>query len=196
MMATGVLDPPSFRTLSVASRPGGFPLLGSADVYSAASSPLTPRRCPSSAERHHRPRRRQSAPPFPHSRASPKSAANTWLREHAQPGEVLLNDGAGDAGIWAPYKAGVSIVLPRTRAVSPDSDEILLRTHVAEIDSDKDVQAAACALQVHYVYRGAASSAEARQFPSLEALHGDFALNEVFSSGNAAVFRTHLDCTA
>src|SRR5205807_7797192 len=34
-------------------------------------------------------------------------AAMSWLRQHTQPGEMLVNDHASDAGIWAHYNAGV-----------------------------------------------------------------------------------------
>ena len=47
------------------------------------------------------------------------AAAMAWLNQHAQPGEVLLNDGAADAGIWAPYKTPVSIVLLHTQVFVP-----------------------------------------------------------------------------
>ncbi|MDQ3809885.1 MAG: hypothetical protein M3336_06295 [Chloroflexota bacterium] len=39
--------------------------------------------------------------------------AMAWLRQNAPPGAVLANDGFADAGIWAPYKAGVETLYPR-----------------------------------------------------------------------------------
>jgi hypothetical protein len=125
------------------------------------------------------------------------AAAMTWLRGHAQPGEVLMNDGAADAGIWAPDKANVSIVLPRTRGIAPDGPELLVRENVGELDSRADVRAAACELGVHYVFRGdSQNSAEDRQFPSVDALRSSSALEEIFNSGDAALFRTRLNCQA
>jgi hypothetical protein len=118
-----------------------------------------------------------------------------WLRKHAQPGDVLMNDGAADAGIWAPYKGGVAIVLPRTRAVSTGGPEMLLRSNLGQIDSRTDVREAACSLGVRYVFRGSTNSpSEHRQFPPLEQLRQDPGLQEVFSSGQSAIFRTWLDC--
>jgi hypothetical protein len=120
-----------------------------------------------------------------------------WLRQHAQPGEVLMNDGAADAGIWAPYKGNVSIVLPRTKGVAPDGPELLLRAHLDSLDSRADVRAAACSLGVRYVFRGEGNSpSEYREFPSLDALRRISALEEIFSSGQAALFRTRLNCAA
>ena len=47
---------------------------------------------------------------------------------------------------------------------------------------------------VRYVYRGAQNSAwQERQFPPLEVLRASGGLEEVFSSGEAAVFRTRLE---
>ena len=46
-------------------------------------------------------------------------------------------------------------------------------------------------------YRGAvASPSELRQFPGLDELRRSSALEEIFSSGQAAIFRTRLDCLA
>jgi hypothetical protein len=125
------------------------------------------------------------------------AAAMAWLREHAQAGDVLVNDGAADAGIWAPFKGNVSIVFPRTRSVAPDGPEVLVRANVGYLDSRSDARAAACRLRVKYVYRGEANSpSEYRQFPPLDRLRGSSALVEVFSSGDAAVFRTNLSCAS
>ena len=125
------------------------------------------------------------------------AAAFAWLRQHAQPGDVLMNDGAADAGIWAPYKADVNIVLPHSRGVVPNGPEDLVRTNLGALDTRRDVASAACALGIKYVYRGEApSTSEAREFPSLDALRSNPALQEVFSSGDAAVFelKTRLQC--
>jgi hypothetical protein len=125
------------------------------------------------------------------------AAAFAWLRHYAQPGDVLMNDGAADAGIWAPYKANVAIVLLHSRTVQPDGPESLVRANLAELDSRADVRDAACQLGVKYVYHGEANStSEHRQFPDLDELRSNGALEEVFSSGEAAVFRTRLDCVS
>lgn len=122
-------------------------------------------------------------------------AAFAWLRQHSQPGDMMLNDGAADAGIWAPYKANVSIVLPRSRSVAPDGPEVLVRDHLNELEGRGDVRAAVCQLHIRYVYRGAKGSpSELRQFPSLDELRANPALEEVFSRGGAAIFRPRLNC--
>jgi hypothetical protein len=125
------------------------------------------------------------------------AAAFAWLRQHSEPGEVLMNDGAADAGIWAPYKTNISIVLPRSRTVAPDGPELLLRANIGQLDVRTDVRDAACALGVRYVFRGEGNSpSEDRQFPPLEELNKSPALEEIFSSGQAAIFRTRLNCPA
>jgi hypothetical protein len=125
------------------------------------------------------------------------AAAMAWLRQNAQPGEVLMNDGVADAGIWAPYKGNVSIVLPRTKGVAPNGPEVLVRANVGLLDSRADARDAACKLGVHYVFRGEGNSpSEFRQFPPLVELRASSALDEIFSSGDAAIFRTRLNCAS
>jgi hypothetical protein len=124
-------------------------------------------------------------------------AAFTWLRDHAQPGDTLMNDGAADAGVWEPYKGHMPIALPRTNALAPDSPERLVRANVGRLEKRLDAQQAACALHIRYVYRGEANSpSEVREFPSLEQLRASSALQEVFSRGEAAIFRTELTCAS
>ena len=91
------------------------------------------------------------------------AAAFAWLRQHAQPGEVVMNDGAADAGIWAAYKTGVSIVLPRSKAVDPRGPESLVRANFSGLDTRPEVREAACRLGVRYVYRGASNSPKLAQ---------------------------------
>ena len=123
------------------------------------------------------------------------AAAFAWLAQHVQPRDLLMNDGAADAGIWAPYKASIPIVLPRTKSIAPDDPEALVRANLAQLDTREDVRAAACQLGITYAYRGEANSpSEFRQFPSLDELRANPALEQVFSSGDAAVFRTRLNC--
>jgi hypothetical protein len=126
------------------------------------------------------------------------AAAMAWLRQHASTQDVVANDGFADAGIWAPYKAGVRILQYRgLNASSSAAERQLIRDNVAELDRNTAAAAAACALHVRYVYRGAHNSAwQERQFPPLDVLRASPGLDEVFSSGEAAVFRTRLapDC--
>jgi hypothetical protein len=122
------------------------------------------------------------------------AVAMTWLRQHTGGQDVLANDGFADAGIWAPYKAGVRILQYRgLNNSSSAADRQLIQDNIAELDRNADAAAAACALHVRYVYRGAQNSTwQERQFPPLEVLRASAGLEEVFSSGNAAVFRTRL----
>jgi hypothetical protein len=123
------------------------------------------------------------------------AAAMAWLRQNARPGEVLANDWSGDGGIWAPYKAGVGVVMPRD---VPNDGSLAARTLVLEHVTDlQDVAAAACGLHVAYVYHGAVPVTkgwEARHFPPLDTLRAAPGLEEVFASGQAVVFRPRLTC--
>jgi hypothetical protein len=126
------------------------------------------------------------------------AAAMTWLRQNAAPGELVVNDGYADAGIWAPYKAGVAILEPRTGL---SADELRQRDsiveNVARLDQSPVAAAAVCALNAHFVYRGArASEWDARRFPELTVLRQSSALEEVFTRGEAAIFSTKLNCGA
>ena len=128
--------------------------------------------------------------------SSDDAAAFDWLRQHARPGDVLLNDGDADAGIWAPYKANVAIVLPHSRQVAADGPELMLRANLDDL-ARADVRAAACQLGVTYVYRGEANStSEYRQFPTQDELRANNALEETFTRGEASVFHTRLDCSS
>ena len=124
------------------------------------------------------------------------AAAMTWLRANAEPGAVLANDTFADAGIWAPYKAGVPILFYRASG-DPETVEAgnLVLTNIARLDEVPDAAAAACKLNVRYVYRGAQDSNwQARSFPALQELRASRALQEVFNLGEASVFRTQLNC--
>jgi hypothetical protein len=115
--------------------------------------------------------------------------AMRWLRANAAPGSVVVNDGFADAGIWVPYKAGLPIVLPRT--LEGDPLRLSVVSGVARLDEVPE----ACALNVRYVYVGAKNTSwQARSFPSLEELRASSALEEVFSSGQAVVFRVRNGC--
>jgi len=119
--------------------------------------------------------------------------AMDWLRQHAEPGALVANDGFADAGIWVPAKTGLRIVASRT--VSSGSDGALVLDNIARLDQVPQAQAAACALGVRYVYRGGQNTRwQARQFPPLEALRASAALHEVFTSGETAIFQARLVC--
>jgi hypothetical protein len=119
------------------------------------------------------------------------AAAMAWLRSSAAPGSVILNDGYADAGIWAPYKTGLPIVLTRSASAEEVSRGLLLIDNVAHLDQVPG----ACGAHIEYVYRGARTSAwDARRFPPLPELRASPALEEVFASGEAVVFRTRLSC--
>jgi hypothetical protein len=123
------------------------------------------------------------------------AAAMAWLRQHATPGEVLANDGFADAGIWAPYKAGVPILWPRSIVTGDRAARELVFNNVAQLDRVPEAAAAACSLHVGYVYSGAKTSTwDARQFPPLEELEASPALEEVFRSGEAVIFKLRTAC--
>jgi hypothetical protein len=122
-------------------------------------------------------------------------AAMTWLRQHARPGELLVNDQAADAGIWAPYKAGLGILLPRSAPGPVLAERTPILTHVLDLSSAPGAQAEACALHVGYLYSGVAPlPLDKPLLPGRAALDRAPGLEEVFSSGETAVFRIHLDC--
>jgi len=122
-------------------------------------------------------------------------AAMTWLRQNDRAGDVLVNDNAADAGIWAPYKADVPILLPRSGSGPQTEMRQGILEHVADLDATPSARAAACALHVGYVYRGARPLAfDEHQLPERAALERAPGLEEVFSSGDATVFRIHLPC--
>lgn len=124
-------------------------------------------------------------------------AAMAWLREHARADEVLVNDGYADAGIWAPFKAGVLILLPRSAVLSED-DRLarwLVINNVSRLENSPEATVAACARGVAFVYHGATSSEwDTRHFASLADLRASADLQEVFGQGDAVVFRTRLGC--
>jgi hypothetical protein len=123
--------------------------------------------------------------------SSDDALAMAWLREHAAPGSVILNDGYADAGIWAPFKTGLPIALPRSASGEEVSQAMLLIANATRLDQLPE----ACAARIEYVYRGARSSAwDTRRYPSLPELRAAPALDEIFASGEAVVFRTRLGC--
>jgi hypothetical protein len=124
------------------------------------------------------------------------AAAMAWMRAHVQPGEVVVNDTYADAGIWAPYKAGVAILFYRSFA-DPETvaQRQLVVDNVARLNQVPDAAAAACALGARYVYYGSANAAwQVRTFPTIEELRASTALEPVFEHGGATVFAVNLTC--
>jgi hypothetical protein len=123
------------------------------------------------------------------------AAAMTWLSENRAPGEVLANDTYADAGIWAPYKAHVAILVYRSLdAPGTIEQRTTILANITQLDRQPAL-AAACALNVRYVYYGAEHSAwQERTFPSVEELRASTGLEEAYSHGQAVVFRTRLPC--
>ncbi len=124
------------------------------------------------------------------------AAAMAWLGANVQRGELVANDRSADAGIWAPEKAGVAILWPRAL---PDLGEpeqrALVLDNIGRLEDVPEASAAACRLNVRYVYSGAGTTAwDPRSFPPLDAMRQSTALTEAFRSGNAVVFRTRLNC--
>jgi hypothetical protein len=125
------------------------------------------------------------------------SAAMAWLRQHARPGEVVANDAAADAGIWAPYKADTPILLPRSGGGLVAEQHESIVTHVLDLNSSPSLEASACALHVGYVYDGARHLPDdPRALPPRPALERASDLEEVFRSGQAVVFRLRLPCSS
>jgi hypothetical protein len=125
------------------------------------------------------------------------AVAMTWLHDHAAADALVVNDGFADAGIWVPYKIGLPILVERNPQRGSDDARArgLVFNNITQLDRVPEAQAAACSLHADYVYRGARESAwDARQFPPLETLRASPSLEEVFSSGEAVVFRTRLAC--
>ena len=118
--------------------------------------------------------------------------AMAWLRSQLRDGDVVANDTFADAGIWAPYKAGATILLYRSRSdVATAAARNMVISNIASLGEDPAVTAAACELGVRWVYYGAqASDWQRRAFPSLAELKASPGLEEAFSSGDATVFRT------
>jgi hypothetical protein len=117
-------------------------------------------------------------------------AALSWLAQHIRSDELLVNDGSADAGIWAPYKAGASILLPRVLPVpdAPRRQQVL--GEIADVQNSPEGLVDACGLGARYIYVGAAGTLyDQRQLPAPATLQQSPALDEVFSHGAAAVFR-------
>lgn len=122
-------------------------------------------------------------------------AALDWLRTHAEPGAIVANDGFRDAGIWAPYKAGVPILLRRSGARDDAERQDLLRG-IDHLSSDPDARATACRLNVGYVYRGASPRDwDPPLLADREVLRASTDLSEVVARPGASVFQVVTPCT-
>jgi hypothetical protein len=122
-------------------------------------------------------------------------AAMAWLRQNASSQELVINDAATDAGIWAPYKAGVPILLPRSAPVEEGRGQIL--SHVTNLEQNQAITERACALHADYVYQGSRSVPDDTPLlPDRATLERAPGLEEVFASGEAAIFRVKLPCLA
>jgi hypothetical protein len=121
------------------------------------------------------------------------AAAMRWLRANAEPDKLVINDQSADAGIWIPYKTGLQIVVPRSE---PNDGRAAERAEImGSIPRLDQVAAAVCAMNVGYLYYGAAvSDWDSRRFPPLEELNASPALEQLFNSGNATVFRVRVPC--
>lgn len=123
-------------------------------------------------------------------------AAMAWLKVNAQPGELIVNDQAADAGIWAPYKTGAPILLPRSGSGPLIAERLPVLTHLLDLPTTADARSTACALHTAYVYSGGKPvPGDTQLLPTRAVLEGVPHLEEVFASGQAAVFRLHLSCT-
>jgi hypothetical protein len=126
--------------------------------------------------------------------ASDDRAAMAWLRQNAAPGEIVVNDQATDAGIWAPYKAGLPVLLPRSGSGALQEERAPILEHVADLSGT--TAARACALHADYLYTGS-RTVPADVLPALDrsSVQSSPALEQVFASGAAAVYRIHLACS-
>ena len=113
-----------------------------------------------------------------------------WLREHAAVNETVVNDGAADAGVWAPFKAATTIVLPRSYSAADAPERRRLVTQVAHLSTQPDLARLACALRVKYVYVGAKQAYYTdRTLPPLDVLAQSDELVLVFQDAGARIFR-------
>jgi len=128
--------------------------------------------------------------------ASDDAAAMAWLKQHVQPGELVVNDEAADAGIWTPFKTGAPILLPRSATGLQFAQRVPILTHLVDLDATPAARSEACALHATYVYSGSKPvPGDDLLLPTRAALNQSPALEAVFSAGEAAVFRLHLNCS-
>jgi hypothetical protein len=122
-------------------------------------------------------------------------AAMRWLRANAVPGEMVINDAAADAGIWAPYKAGLAVLMPRSASGGLEAERGPILTNLLRLDESPTVMASACELRADYVFAGLRRvTDDAPALPLRAQLEQAPQLQEVFASGDTAVFRVNLPC--
>ena len=103
-----------------------------------------------------------------------------WLRLHAAGGEVLANDGFAGAGIWAPYKGGVAILMPRSVSAIRSEQGRLMIDNVDRLGQGPEGAAVVCLLKrALRLSRRETSDWDTRRFPSLEVLRASAALGQV-----------------
>jgi len=89
----------------------------------------------------------------------------------------------------------VPILLPRSSSGANRIDREPVLLHVGDLPGAPGAMATACTLHLTYVYEGAQpTSADERLLPERAALERAPDLEQVFTSGQAAVFRIHLPC--
>lgn len=123
-------------------------------------------------------------------------AAMSWLRQNAVPGAMVINNAAADAGIWAPYKTGLPILLPRSAPGPVQETRAPIAADVLTLDKTPSVAAVACSLGADYVYEGSrAVPDDVTVLPDRAQLEQASGLQQVFASGDAAVYRLQLPCS-
>jgi uncharacterized protein DUF6541 len=124
------------------------------------------------------------------------AAAMAWLSAHVAPDDIVVNDTFADAGIWAPYKAGVRIMFYRSfDDAATASARSLVLSNIAQLDQVPTAADAVCSLRARYVYYGAANAAwQVRSFPPVAELRASTALETAFQQSGATVFRIRLNC--
>jgi hypothetical protein len=127
--------------------------------------------------------------------SSDDRAAMSWLRANAAPGEIVINDAAADAGIWAPYKAGLAVLMPRSGSGAEVAAREPILNNLLKLDESPGAMASACALRAEYVFAGSRRVAEdATALPERAQLEQAADLQQVFAQGDTAVFRLNLPC--
>jgi hypothetical protein len=138
-----------------------------------------------------------AAPVITYAAGTDDAAVMHWLRQNGSAGEVLVNDTFADAGIWAPYKAGIAVLMPRGVDLDREKDGQLILADLADLASVPAAAAAACRMHIRYVFKGASGTRwEKRQIAPVAELRHSPGMTELFSSGQAAILGIRLPCPA
>ncbi len=122
-------------------------------------------------------------------------AAMAWLKQHAAADEMVVNLAASDAGIWAPYKAGLPVLLPRSASELVQETRGPILANLSTLNDQPALAQAACSLRADYVYFGSRSVDEdLTALPDRAELEHAPTLREVFSSGDTAIYQVTLAC--